>query len=34
MGWALGGIVIGVVFVELLATVGACYIKKKDKNFA
>lgn len=34
MGWALGGVVIGVVVVELLATIGACYIKKKDKNFA
>jgi len=34
MGWALGGVVIGLILIELLATFAACYIKKKDKNFA
>jgi len=34
MGWALGGVLLGIVFVEILATVGACYVKKNDKNFA
>jgi len=34
MGWTLGGIILGFVLIELLATIAACYIKKKDKNFA
>jgi len=34
LGWIVGGIAAGCVFIELLAVIAACCIRKKDKNMA